>query len=161
MQRDSFAFLWNLAKTHPESSIRLRKLLEARGVKFQRRTVNALSDLNGEGHDVLINATACGSKFLTGVADQEMQLIIRRVPENAPDTFAGNDPANIEIIRDNVGFRPARVSGPRVEKEVLDGQKIVHAYGTSGGGYVFSFGLAKAVAELVDDFLYTPPLAKL
>ncbi|KAK2811946.1 hypothetical protein FQN50_001653 [Emmonsiellopsis sp. PD_5] len=273
MQRDSFAFLWNLAKTHPESSIRriemhdfqdvspleqiwyrdlmpefrvmapedcpegvklgmsyqtvvlnpgvflpwLRKLLEARGVKFQRRTVNALSDLKGEGHDVLINATACGSKFLTDVADQEMQLvrgqtvlvktaakritmrhgkdytyviprldgtavlggikqidnldqsvdvdlkndIIRRVHENAPDTFIGNDPANIEIIRDNVGFRPARVSGLRVEKEVLDGQKIVHAYGTSGGGYVFSFGLAKAVAELVDDFVYTPPLAKM
>lgn len=69
--------------------------------------------------------------------------------------------ADFDIIRDNVGIRPGRPSGVRVEKELVDGQQIVHAYGTGGGGYVFSYGLARAVAKLVNDFLFTSPLARL
>lgn len=34
------------------------------------------------------------------------------------------------IIGHNVGIRPSRKSGVRVEKEFRNGQKIVHAYGT-------------------------------
>lgn len=34
------------------------------------------------------------------------------------------------IIGHNVGIRPSRKSGVRVEKELRNGQKIVHAYGT-------------------------------
>lgn len=50
--------------------------------------------------------------------------------ENTPEVFKGHDPKNVEIVRDIVGIRPARVGGVRVEKEVLDGQNVVHAYGT-------------------------------
>jgi hypothetical protein len=39
----------------------------------------------------------------------------------------------------------------RVEKEVLNGQKVVHAYGTTIGGYIHSFGLAEEVARLVEE----------
>lgn len=86
----------------------------------------------------------------------------------------------MEVIRDIVGIRPARDGGVRVEKEVADGQNIVHAYGktpssvpkagrcemlirlgTGGGGYVFSFGVARAAGTLVNDFLFAPPGAKL
>lgn len=102
--------------------------------------------------------------------------------ENAPDAFTGRDRKNVEIIRDIVGIRPAREGGVRVEKEVLDGQNVVHAYGepfpqyclllpvgnllltwtgTGGGGYVFSFGVARAAGTLVNDFLFSPPTAKL
>ena len=35
-----------------------------------------------------------------------------------------------DIVGHNVGLRPSRKSGVRVEKELRDGQKIVHAYGT-------------------------------
>ena len=55
--------------------------------------------------------------------------ILRRVEENAPDAFKGRDRRNVEIVRDIVGIRPAREGGVRIEKEVLDGQNIVHAYG--------------------------------
>lgn len=34
------------------------------------------------------------------------------------------------ILGHNVGIRPSRKSGVRVEKELRNGQKIVHAYGT-------------------------------
>ena len=33
--------------------------------------------------------------------------------------------------------------------------------GTGGGGYVFSFGVARAAGTLVNDFLFAPPTAKL
>lgn len=53
----------------------LRKRLENSGVKFQRRALNSLSDLKGEGHDVLVNATGFGAKFLSDVQDQDVQQI--------------------------------------------------------------------------------------
>jgi hypothetical protein len=269
MQRDAFAYLWSLAITNPESSVRriemndfqdsttldkiwyqdlmpefrvmskdelpkgvilgmsyktvvltpitflpwLAKRLKNSGVTFLRKNVGSLAELKSLGHDVLVNATGCGSKFLRDVADPNVQQvrgqtilvktdynkilmrhgkdytyviprldgtailggikqvdntdpvvdvdlrndILRRIHENAPEVFKGSKIENVEIIRDNVGIRPARVGGVRVEKERNGGQNIVHAYGTGGGGYVFSFGVARAAGTLVNDFLFTPP----
>lgn len=86
---------------------------------------------------------------------------MRRVHENVPSHFPSSREADFEIIKYNVGIRPARDTGVRVEKEVVDGEKIVHAYGTGGGGYVFSFGIAREVSKLVDCFFFTPPKSKL
>ncbi|KAL4962011.1 FAD-dependent oxidoreductase [Aspergillus stella-maris] len=273
LQTDSFAYLWSLAKSDPESSIRiiemhdlqdetplekvwyrdlmpefrvmaptelpegtklgmsyksvvitpaiflpwLRRKLEAAGVKFVRKNLKSLSDLKGYGHEVLVNATGFGARFLADVADQGVQQIrgqtvlvktghdkifmrhgkdytyviprldgtailggikqvgetyaevdediksdiLRRVHENLPGVFPSTKSANFDIIRDNVGIRPGRTPGVRVEKEILDGQNIVHAYGTGGGGYVFSFGLARAAATMVNDFLFAAPESQL
>ncbi|KAF5008356.1 hypothetical protein FDECE_5399 [Fusarium decemcellulare] len=273
MQRDSFAFLWALAASNPESSVRriemhdfqdettldkiwyqdlmpefrvmhpkelpegvvlgmsymtvvitpsiflpwLADRLKKAGVVFHRQTIQSLANLKSYGHDVLVNATGCGSKFLLDVGDRDVQQvrgqtllvktdfdrivmrhgqdytyviprldgtailggikqvnnidpvvdvnlrndILRRVHENAPGVFKDGKVENVEIIRDNIGLRPARTSGLRVEQQVADGQNIVHAYGTGGGGYVFSFGVARAAGTLVNDFLFTPPQAKL
>lgn len=54
------------------------------------------------------------------------------------------------------------IGGVRCEKEVLGGQRVIHAYGQNAGGYVYSFGLARAVINLVDEFLFEiPQVAKL
>lgn len=53
-------------------------------------------------------------------------------------------------MRDIVGIRPQRKTGTRIEKEVVNGQDVVHAYGPPGGGYIFSFGLANNVIDLVE-----------
>lgn len=37
--------------------------------------LKGLSDLSGFGHDVLVNATGWGAKFLADVADQDVQQI--------------------------------------------------------------------------------------
>ncbi|KAL2867608.1 FAD-dependent oxidoreductase [Aspergillus lucknowensis] len=273
LQTDSFSYLWSLAKSNPESSVRiiemhdvqddtplekiwyrdlmpefrvmspselpegarvgmsyksvvitpaiflpwLRKKLEASGVKFVRKDIKSLSDMKGFGHEVLVNATGFGARFLEDVADQNVQQIrgqtvlvktghdkifmrhgkdytyviprldgtailggikqvgetypevdpdikldiLRRVHENLPQVFPGTQPAAFDIIRDNVGIRPGRLGGVRVEKEIVDGEKIVHAYGTGGGGYVFSFGLARAAGTMVNDFLFAPPKSRL
>lgn len=53
----------------------MAKRLESSGVIFLRQSVNSLADLKGLGHDVLINATGCGSKFLRDVADPNIQEV--------------------------------------------------------------------------------------
>ncbi|KAM5341732.1 hypothetical protein ACJ41O_014763 [Fusarium nematophilum] len=195
----------------------MRRQLEASGVKFKRLSLDSLSDARFLGHDVLINATGNGAKFLADVKDEDMEMvrgqtiivrhsytkyfmrddgenytyaiprldgtvilggvrqsgvfdsevdlevdkdILRRIHESIPEHFSA-DPADYDIIGHNVGLRPFRSSGIRVEKEVKDGQKIVHAYGFSGGGYIYSFGAARAVAELVDEHLFPAVKANL
>lgn len=71
------------------------------------------------------------------------------------DDFPTSNPEQYKIVEDLVGIRPLRISaGVRVEKEVMvNGQKVVHAYGTTAGGYIYSFGLGKEVAKLVEEFL--------
>lgn len=99
-----------------------------------------------------------------------------------PEHFSAN-PMDHQIVGHNVGIRPSRKSGVRIEKEFRDGQKIVHAYGmlrniiknslyrqlyltssppgVAGGGYIFSFGVARAVRDLVESILFPSPTPKL
>ncbi|CDK29742.1 unnamed protein product [Kuraishia capsulata CBS 1993] len=55
-----------------------------------------------------------------------------------------------EILKVNVGFRPARSIGSRVELEKVGSKFLVHAYGVGGMGYEVSFGIAAKVVELVE-----------
>jgi hypothetical protein len=62
----------------------------------------------------------------------------------------------MDIIRHQVGIRPEREGGPRVEAETLpSGLRVVHTYGLTGGGYLYSFGMAKEVKKLADKFAST------
>jgi hypothetical protein len=51
-----------------------------------------------------------------------------------------------DVEKDIVAFRPGRKGGYRLEAE----GSIVHAYGFAGLGYIFSYGVALKVRELVD-----------
>lgn len=55
--------------------------------------------------------------------------IVRRVSADLPHAFSPKLEDH-EIIMHNVGFRPERSSGLRVERETLKRQQVVHAYGT-------------------------------
>ncbi|KAJ5817471.1 hypothetical protein N7447_009704 [Penicillium robsamsonii] len=79
--------------------------------------------------------------------------IVKRVHRCLPGEFS-EDLSDYEIVGHNVGIRPYRSSGMRIEKEVKEGKKIVHAYGITGGGYIFGFGVARETAKLVDEFLF-------
>ncbi|PQE08847.1 D-amino-acid oxidase protein [Rutstroemia sp. NJR-2017a WRK4] len=55
-----------------------------------------------------------------------------------------------EVLSVNVGFRPARKGGARVEKgEIIDGVVILHNYGHSGGGYQCSVGCAEEIVGMI------------
>ncbi|KAJ6024742.1 hypothetical protein N7540_005539 [Penicillium herquei] len=88
----------------------------------------------------------------TGVDDELRDDIFRRIHENLPEAFPSPEPKAFTVLRDIVGIRPQREGGVRIESEVLDGQKVVHAYGVAGGGYIFSWGLAREVSHLVKQF---------
>ncbi|KAJ5403439.1 hypothetical protein N7509_003310 [Penicillium cosmopolitanum] len=88
------------------------------------------------------------------------QDIVNRVHNNIPGVFS-NNLNDYEILGHNVGVRPARSSGIRLEREEKDGQEIVHAYGFGAGGYIHSFGAAHAVLEIVEDILLPPRPSKM
>ncbi|KAL2158836.1 hypothetical protein VTH06DRAFT_4028, partial [Thermothelomyces fergusii] len=77
--------------------------------------------------------------------------LFRRAHENLPEYFPSASPADYDIVQDLIGIRPLRPAGVRVEKEDIGGQKVVHAYGTTIGGYIHSFGLAEEAARLVGE----------
>jgi D-amino-acid oxidase len=63
----------------------------------------------------------------------------------------------IKVLRVNIGFRPGRSVGPRVELVTEEqGSPILHAYGLGGAGYQRSVGLALTVDEKLDEALDTP-----
>jgi glycine/D-amino acid oxidase-like deaminating enzyme len=70
------------------------------------------------------------------------------LPAHVPAKFE-----DLEIVRDLVGIRPEREGGVRVELEDMGGLKVVHAYGLTGGGYVYSYGMSAAVKKLADSAL--------
>lgn len=55
---------------------------------------------------------------------------MNRLHKSWPNIWSDNL-ADYDIVGHNVGIRPGRKSGVRVEKEVKNGLNIVHAYGES------------------------------
>lgn len=82
------------------------------------------------------------------------QRIARRACEHVPELLQGENPTELEIIQHNVGFRPTRKGGVRVECEHMAGiGNIVHNYGHGGTGYQASYGCAAEVIALVNSTL--------
>ncbi|KAL7665467.1 FAD dependent oxidoreductase domain-containing protein [[Candida] zeylanoides] len=53
-----------------------------------------------------------------------------------------------DVLKVNVGFRPARRGGVRLEAESVDGRVVIHAYGVAGSGYELSYGVANEVYQM-------------
>ena len=61
-----------------------------------------------------------------------------------------DDVKKFEVVKDNVGRRPWREGGLRIETESLpSGRLIVHGYGAGGRGYELSWGAAARIIDLV------------
>ncbi|KAF3010354.1 hypothetical protein E8E14_009043 [Neopestalotiopsis sp. 37M] len=99
-----------------------------------------------------------GCSFASHSRDPDMKLaerMMKRAISIAPG-FVPKD-AGIEalrVIRHQVGWRPHREGGPRVERETISDQElgpvdVVHAYGFGGFGFQSSYGVAAEVIDLV------------
>lgn len=53
------------------------------------------------------------------------------------------------IVKETVGLRPFRASGPRIAKETLGSKTIVHNYGHGGSGWSLSWGTGNLARDLV------------
>lgn len=84
------------------------------------------------------------------------ESIVRRC-EEMMRPWAGEE-AKIEVLSEQVGLRPGRKGGVRVEieeVEVGEGRKVkvVHQYGHAGAGYQNAIGSARKVLGIVKDIL--------
>lgn len=106
----------------------------------------------GQGGDVILGGWRSEVERKDAVPDEDVRRdIVERVRrilgENAVE---GVDLGDVDVERrgwkDIVGFRPARNGGVRVERW----GDVVHAYGAGGAGYIYSFGVAERVCELIE-----------
>jgi D-amino-acid oxidase len=58
------------------------------------------------------------------------------------------DRGGIHVISDNLGRRPSRRGGPRIERELTANGVVIHAYGFGEFGYKASWGAATEVLRL-------------
>jgi D-amino-acid oxidase len=80
--------------------------------------------------------------------------ILKRARALVPELLTGED-EGFEVLSVQVGLRPGRRGGVRVEREVVSvGERkvrVVHAYGHAGSGYQNSVGGARDVCRLVQE----------
>ncbi|KAI5796376.1 hypothetical protein DFH27DRAFT_564105 [Peziza echinospora] len=144
-----------------------RKLFPTKGqtvlVRGEARAVRYLqADSNGEGEAYVIPRVGSGTTILggsRGVGDWDPTVdpslsaqILARCTPLAPELL---DPhtGEFEVISHQVGRRPTRLGGPRIELETLgNGRVVCHAYGHGGAGYQASVGSARRVVGLVEEY---------
>lgn len=127
-------------------------------------SISSLEDTDGEV-TYLMTRAAAGGTILGGCyqkdnwsrdVDEELaKRIMKRAVEFCPELVRDGP---LDVISHNVGFRPVREGGVRVERESLhnaDGSavQVVHNYGHGGGGYQMSYGCSVKVVELVNDYI--------
>jgi D-amino-acid oxidase len=79
---------------------------------------------------------------------QTTEEILRRAKDWAPELL--NENGEFEVLSVQVGLRPGRKGGARVEIENLNGIIVCHAYGHAGAGYQNSVGSANKVVRLLE-----------
>ncbi|KAF2163550.1 hypothetical protein M409DRAFT_68459 [Zasmidium cellare ATCC 36951] len=88
--------------------------------------------------------------------DEDVEItgqIKERCAALAPELLTGPG-KTFEVIGCQIGLRPARTGGARVESEAIGDRSggvrwVIHAYGHGGGGFQNSIGVAEEVSRLV------------
>ncbi|KAI7829933.1 FAD dependent oxidoreductase [Kickxella alabastrina] len=85
--------------------------------------------------------------------DEVLRTCLAMCPQLLDSRIAGSS----FIIKVNVGFRPSRVGGPRLEVQKMGEITVVHNYGQSSYGFQTSWGYASVAARMLDAALATKP----
>ncbi|KAG5357353.1 D-amino-acid oxidase [Yarrowia sp. C11] len=80
--------------------------------------------------------------------EEDTRAIIERGKRIFPELLSEN--GSFDVKRVNVGLRPAREGGSRVETERVTEGVVVHGYGCGGSGYEMSYGMALDISRLVE-----------
>lgn len=90
-------------------------------------------------------ASSCATaRGLGGGLMRDLRMAPGTQPVRLPPVLVSED----RIIRVDVGLRPYRASGFRLEREALGDKVLVHNYGHGGGGITLSWGAAKMAVDL-------------
>jgi D-amino-acid oxidase len=119
---------------------------------FVKTDFSELVMREGSEYTYVIPRMGSGGVIMGGIksdrldAEVDVELksdILRRVNHVTKGAFKDLD---VTSVIDIVGFRPGRKGGLRVERE----GDVVHAYGAEGAGYIYSFGVAERVRQLIE-----------
>jgi D-amino-acid oxidase len=98
-----------------------------------------------------------GTKTANAYDAEPTPEISKGIIQRCKKLLGGETEAQFEILAEQVGLRPGRKGGPRVELETVieDGKRwdVVHNYGHAGGGFQGSIGSARKALELVKQAL--------
>ncbi|KAG4440915.1 hypothetical protein IFR05_003605 [Cadophora sp. M221] len=119
---------------------------------FVKTDFSQLVMLEGSEYTYVIPRAGSGGVIMGGIksdrldAEVDVSLksdILQRVNRLTKGAFEGID---LRTVTDVLGFRPGRKGGLRVERE----GDVIHAYGVEGAGYIYSFGVAEKVKQLIE-----------
>ncbi|ODQ68062.1 D-amino acid oxidase [Nadsonia fulvescens var. elongata DSM 6958] len=97
----------------------------------------------------IIGGTFWANDWSSNVDYDLSERMMKRALAICPDLIEGNNPSEMDIVRHNVGLRPGRIGGPRLEAENISGVgTVIHNYGAGGAGYQSSYGMALKVVGL-------------
>ena len=82
--------------------------------------------------------------------------MVKRVLDICPELAGGQGVEALDIVQHNVGLRPVRLTGTRIEREKMGvsggtSVQVIHNYGHGSFGYQSSYGCAKVAAALVQE----------
>ncbi|KAH3663515.1 hypothetical protein OGAPHI_004916 [Ogataea philodendri] len=95
---------------------------------------------------VILGGTKQPGDLSSSVSEEDTASLIADGKKRFPELLIDGE---FQVKRVNVGFRPARKAGVRIEREIVDGTEIVHCYGFGGSGFEMSWGAAEKVVQLV------------
>ncbi|KAF2232640.1 nucleotide-binding domain-containing protein [Viridothelium virens] len=144
---------------------------EASGVRVLegKDAVGYVIPRKGSGTTVL-GGTKEGGKWEVEAEEEVTRGILERCRELAPELLTGrkkergggvgkgseeDEEGDFEVLKVNVGRRPAREGGARVEldREIGKDRILVHCYGHAGAGFQNSVGSAREVVQILKDRL--------
>jgi glycine/D-amino acid oxidase-like deaminating enzyme len=108
----------------------------------------------------IVGGTRLPNDWDTEPRPETTREIIARALAAMP-TLASQDGVGdeVEILGVNVGLRPARKDGVRLERgDAVDHVAVIHSYGYGGYGYQCSWGAAFEARNLIDEVLQKPRL---
>lgn len=107
---------------------------------------------------IILGGTKQFNDYTTTPKEEDTQALISRAKILYPELFIDGQ---LDIRNINVGFRPARTGGIRLEVEKCPKGNVVHAYGAGGMGYELSYGMGQEVLKLVQNLSVPSRAAKL
>lgn len=127
---------------------------DVRPVRSQTRGVAGRNTgLNATGGGTLIGGCMQRGNWDSQVDPNLANRIMKRAVDLCPALTGGKGIEHLSIIRHGVGLRPLRLGGTRLEKDQIDGIRVVHNYGHGGYGYQSSYGCSQEAVKLVDEVL--------
>ncbi|KAL9097543.1 MAG: hypothetical protein Q9165_000439 [Trypethelium subeluteriae] len=162
------------AAVYPVRGVTVLVKGEASGVRVLegKDAVGYVIPRKGSGTTVL-GGTKESGKWEAEAEEEVTRGILERCRELAPELLTGrkkergdgvgsggedDEEGDFEVLKVNVGRRPAREGGARVEldREIGKDRILVHCYGHAGAGFQNSVGSAREVIQILKDRLVAP-----